>query len=284
VVSPNGHHADEHARVSDASQRVPSDSVLVAIAHPDDETLAMGGTLARLARCGRRVSIVCATRGESGWIADPYLATPKTLAAVREQELRSAAQILGVEDVQLLDYRDGTLPCIDPTELTEAFARVMRQRRPAVVVTWGADGGYGHPDHVAVHEAVTRAFLQAVKEANGPRALYYFAVQPPRLSQVLRRLRHRHTPPPGTLSRRRAQGSTTVIDVSAFRTLRQRALRQYRSQVPADIWLLGLTTLLAPRNNFAFSHVERFHRAYPAVQPGEAVERTLWSEPTRALR
>src|SRR5579871_4498191 len=87
AAAPGNHASGEHR----------PGSVLVAVSHPDDETLAMGGTLAWLARRGRRVTIVCATGGEAGWIADPLLATRDSLGTVREHELRRAAHVLGVE-------------------------------------------------------------------------------------------------------------------------------------------------------------------------------------------
>src|SRR6266536_712500 len=80
--------------------------LLIAIAHPDDESFGMGGTMAAAAAAGRPVTLVCATRGEVGEIADPALATPETLGAVREQELRDACAALGVHDVRFLPYRD----------------------------------------------------------------------------------------------------------------------------------------------------------------------------------
>ena len=77
--------------------------LLVAVAHPDDETFGMGGTMARFAAQGWGVTVICATRGEVGEIADPSLATPETLGAVREQELRRACAVLGVTDVRFHD-------------------------------------------------------------------------------------------------------------------------------------------------------------------------------------
>ncbi len=246
--------------------------VLVATAHPDDETLAMGGTLAWLAHRGLRVTIVCATRGELGWIADPLLATRDSLAAVREQELRRAAQVLGVDDVCLLDYRDGTLPGIDPAELAGAFAAAIRRLRPQIVFTWGPEGGYGHPDHIAVCRAVTAAFNETAGGPDAAQALYYFAVWPPALVRGLRRLTHRPRRPATSCPPQRAPRWSTAIDVSAYRRQRMEALRQHRTQLPADPWLRRIDALLAPRNNFAFSRVERFYRAAPPVLPAEPIE------------
>src|SRR5436190_23132113 len=81
-------------------------SLLVVIAHPDDEALGVDGTMARAIEEGHEVTVVCATRGEVGEISDPAIATPETLGEVREQEMRDAMAVLGVTDVRFLDYRD----------------------------------------------------------------------------------------------------------------------------------------------------------------------------------
>src|SRR5687768_16277194 len=98
-----------------------SQTVLVVVAHPDDEVFGMGGTMARLIDDGPAVTVVCAPRGEVGEISDPALATPETLGEVREQELRNAMRELGVEDVRFLDYRDSGMAGTPENEDTRAF-------------------------------------------------------------------------------------------------------------------------------------------------------------------
>jgi LmbE family N-acetylglucosaminyl deacetylase len=115
---------------------------------------------------------MCATRGEAGQISDPVLAKPETLGQVREEELRTAARIMGVHDLTLLDYRDGTLAEVDPIVLTGKVVRVIRRVRPQVVVTFDAKGGYGHPDHLAVHHATVAAFEQADDPACYPEQIH----------------------------------------------------------------------------------------------------------------
>jgi N-acetyl-1-D-myo-inositol-2-amino-2-deoxy-alpha-D-glucopyranoside deacetylase len=148
-------------------------TLLAVFAHPDDESFGCGGTLARCAAEGVRVALVCATRGEVGEIADPTLATPETLAQVRQSELESAAKALGIGDLTFLDYRDsgmeGSPDNADPRAYVQApedevVARlvcVMRRIRPQVVVTFDPSGGYGHPDHIAVHRHTVAAFHAA---------------------------------------------------------------------------------------------------------------------------
>src|SRR5215207_3637612 len=99
-------------------------TLLAVFAHPDDESFLCGGTLARYAAAGVRVVLACATRGEAGEISDPALASAENLAAVRQDELHAAAAILGVLDVRLLDYEDGTLgtlPFPDSVQQLEAL-------------------------------------------------------------------------------------------------------------------------------------------------------------------
>ncbi len=159
--------------------------VLMAVfAHPDDESFGTGGTLARYgADPAVRVVLVCATRGEAGEISDSKLATPERLGEVREQELRCACQTLGVDEVYFLDYRDsgmaGTPENLDPralamADLDEAVGKIVahiRREQPDVVVTFDETGGYGHPDHIAVHHHAKAAFVAAADPAKYPEQL-----------------------------------------------------------------------------------------------------------------
>ncbi len=153
-------------------EKVEKLSLLAVFAHPDDESFPTGGALARYAREDVAVSLVCATRGEAGEISDPALATPQTLGRVREQELRRACAVLGVTHLRFLDYEDGTLPQVDRHEAEGRIVRAMRELRPQVVLTWGPEGGYGHPDHIAVHEWATAAY-----EATGDPAAFPEQIQ-----------------------------------------------------------------------------------------------------------
>ncbi|MCH9010362.1 MAG: PIG-L family deacetylase [Chloroflexi bacterium] len=136
--------------------------LLAVYAHPDDESFGSGGTIATCAADGVEVTLVCATRGEVGEIADATLATPETLPQVRERELRSAADALGIGEVIFLGYRDsgmaGTDDNEDPNalikaseeEVVSALVEIMRKKKPHVVLTFEPGGGYGHPDHMAI--------------------------------------------------------------------------------------------------------------------------------------
>ncbi|HEY7779196.1 MAG TPA: PIG-L family deacetylase [Ktedonobacterales bacterium] len=147
--------------------------LLGVFAHPDDEVFCAGGTLAQWASAGGETMIVSATRGEVGQIHDVRASTRSTLGAVRERELRSACARLGVHHVECLDYRDGTLADVGLAEVAARVAGYIRDFRSDVVVTFGPDGGYGHPDHIAIGAATTEA-CRLVARADGwsPRLCY----------------------------------------------------------------------------------------------------------------
>jgi LmbE family N-acetylglucosaminyl deacetylase len=148
-------------------------TLLGIFAHPDDEVLGAGGTLARYATEGARVGLVIATRGEAGEIVRPGAATPETLAAVREQEMRCSAASLGVHDLIFLDFRDSGMADTPENEHPEAFINapagevlrglvaVIRGLRPHVVMTFEPYGGYGHPDHIAANRHTLSALVAA---------------------------------------------------------------------------------------------------------------------------
>jgi LmbE family N-acetylglucosaminyl deacetylase len=162
--------------------------LLGVFAHPDDEVFCAGGTMARAAEAGAEVMIVSATRGEQGRIRDPAAATRRTLGAVRERELSAAAAELGVRRVQVLDYADGTLRH-HRSSLGAAIDGIMRRFDPDTVVSFDADGGYGHPDHVAISELTTAAFRALVRDDHRGQRLYH-AVFPPRRTCLAEELAH----------------------------------------------------------------------------------------------
>jgi LmbE family N-acetylglucosaminyl deacetylase len=152
-------------------------TLLAVLAHPDDETFGMGGTLALYARRGVAVHLVCATRGEAGEADPELMAGFETVADLRVHELRCAAEILRLAEVHFLDYRDSGMPGSPDNERPEALAAApveevaakvagyIRRIRPQVVVTFDPLGGYLHPDHVACHQATVRAFELAADES-----------------------------------------------------------------------------------------------------------------------
>jgi len=144
--------------------------LLGAYGHPDDEQ-GVSGLMHKYASEGVDVTLVCATRGEAGEIAPGVQATPENLGAVREEELRCAAEKIGVNNLYFLDYRDsgmlGTPENNDPRafwqanlfEVAEKLVRIIRRHKPHVILTFDPNGGYGHPDHIKIHQASLIAYF-----------------------------------------------------------------------------------------------------------------------------
>ncbi len=144
--------------------------ILAVLAHPDDESFGMGGTLAHYANRGVAVHLICATRGEVGEVAPEHLQGYESIAALREEELRCAARHLRLRGLRFLGYRDSGMPgspenehpralAAQPVEeVAQKVARYIRELRPEVVLTFDPIGGYKHPDHIAIHKAALRAF------------------------------------------------------------------------------------------------------------------------------
>src|SRR5689334_4696342 len=115
------------------------------LAHPDDESLGNGGTLAKYASEGVETYLVTATRGERGWMGDPSKNPGMdALGAIREAELLAAAKVLGIRQVDFLDYIDGDLDQADSAEAIGKIVGHLRRARPHVVLTFGPEGAYGH--------------------------------------------------------------------------------------------------------------------------------------------
>ncbi|MCX6035685.1 MAG: PIG-L family deacetylase, partial [Chloroflexi bacterium] len=148
-------------------------TLLAVLAHPDDESFGMGGTLALYASRGVEVHLVCATRGEVGEVTPELLKGFESIAKLRESELRCAAGVLGLTGVHFLGYRDSGMPgSLDNThpqalaaqpldEVAKNVVCYIRELKPQVVLTFDPIGGYRHPDHIAIQRATVRAFEQA---------------------------------------------------------------------------------------------------------------------------
>ena len=134
--------------------------LLGVFAHPDDETFCAGGTFARYAGQGAEIMVVSATRGQAGQIRDAAAATRRTIGAVREAELRLACSRLGIKHVRCLDHADGNLAGADFSAMVDEIAEVIEEFRPDGIITFGPDGGYGHPDHMTISAVTTAACMR----------------------------------------------------------------------------------------------------------------------------
>ncbi len=241
-------------------------TLMAVFAHPDDESFGTGGTLARYGvDPDVRVVLVCATRGEAGEISDSKLSTPEQLGQVREQELRCACKTLGIDALHFLDYRDsgmaGTPQNRHPRALAmadfdEAVGKIVahiRRERPDVVVTFDESGGYGHPDHIAVHHHTKAAFaaaadparypeqLEAGLEPYQPQKLYYTAIPRRFFRAVVEKLQELGIEIPERLRERGLESfglpdeaCTTDIYVQDFWDVRQAAIRCHATQLGPD--------------------------------------------------
>lgn len=157
--------------------------LMAVLAHPDDETFGMGGTLAYYASLGVEVHLVCATRGEVGDVDSDMMQGYSEIAQLREHELRCAAHELGISQVHFLDYRDSgmqgspdnhhprALAAADLDEVAAKVVRYIREVKPQVVITFDPIGGYRHPDHIAIHQATVKAFYAAGDASQYPDGL-----------------------------------------------------------------------------------------------------------------
>jgi LmbE family N-acetylglucosaminyl deacetylase len=136
--------------------------LLAVFAHPDDESMGMGGTLAKYAAEGVETHLVCATRGERGWFGpEEQNPGPGALGQVRTKELENAVNALGMQGLYFLDYSDGEVDRADHTEAIGRIVTHIRRVMPQVVVTFPPDGNYGHPDHIAIGQFASAAVLLA---------------------------------------------------------------------------------------------------------------------------
>jgi LmbE family N-acetylglucosaminyl deacetylase len=156
--------------------------ILSVLAHPDDESFGMGGTLALYAQKGCDVYLVCATRGEVGDVDPKHMKGFGTIAELREGELRCAAEHLGLKNVFFLDYRDSGMPGSPDNQHPDAqvahpldevagkVVKYIRELQPDVVLTFDPIGGYRHPDHIHIHNATVLAFEKSADPAFHPEA------------------------------------------------------------------------------------------------------------------
>ncbi len=160
--------------LSDAAGHRPT--LMTVHAHPDDETIGTGGTMAKSVAAGYRVVLVTCTRGEMGEIVVPDMNTPdnhRRLGELRAAELERALGVLGVTEWENLGYHDSDMMdrpgnrdprCFWQADLDEAARRlvwIIRRYQPDVITTYNDFGGYGHPDHIRTHDVTVRAFPRA---------------------------------------------------------------------------------------------------------------------------
>ena len=250
--------------------------LLGVLAHPDDESLGTGGTLARYAAEGVDTYLVTATRGERGRFGDAgERPGPDIVGRTREAELRAAAKELGVCEVTLLGYPDGGLDSVDPTVAQEAIATQLHRIKPDVVITFGPEGAYGHPDHVAISQLTTAGVYRAAGREFAVSKLYYIAWSAKtwdayqaafkKLTSTVDGVERQVIPAPDW-------GVTARIDTSAVWPAVWRAVQCHRTQMSVYKNLGAL----APEHHRALWGVQEFYRAFSLVNGGRARETDLF--------
>ena len=261
--------------------------LMAVLAHPDDESLGLGGTLAKYAAEGIETFLVTATRGEGGQFRGHPSGAPahpgaEALGKIRARELAAAASLLGIREVSLLGYRDRLIDAVDPSEIIGRIAGHLRRIRPEVVVTFGPDGGYGHPDHIAISQFTTAAVVAAADAGAAtfgtgdcsPHAvskLYYLA-WPESTWAAYQEAFHRLASTVDGVDRRAVPwpdwAITTVIDTAEFWTTAWQAVSCHESQVSAYARLMELS----PEHHAALWARQSFYRAFSTVNGGRARE------------
>ncbi len=229
-------------------------------AHPDDEQ-GVSGSMLKYGKQGVHTTLITATRGEEGEIAPGVDATSENLGQVREQEMRCAAQTMGIDSLYFLDYCDSGMagtPANDfPTsfhraplmEVAEKITRIIRRERPQVITTFEPWGGYGHPDHIKIHQAALIAYFVAGDprafplqlrdeglQAWTPQKLYYGVFSRARFMKFLEVLQARGEKLPeefqGFMKRLPPDELiTTEVDASEFAEQKFQALQCHASQL-----------------------------------------------------
>jgi len=266
--------------------------LLAVLAHPDDESLGLGGMLARYAAEGVETHLLTATRGDRGRYkgvregegdGHPGAAA---LAGIRTRELEAAAAVLGIRSVEVLGYGDGRLDRSDAREVIGRIAGHIRRVRPHVVVTFGPDGAYGHPDHIAISQFATAACVAAAApeavagaEDRAPHAVakfYYVAWNEAAWAAYQEAFRTMVSMVDGV--ERRAQAwpdweITTVLDTRAHWEVAWRAVRCHESQIAA-YERLGF---LSPKSHEGLWGWQGFYRVFSLVNGGREREDDLFA-------
>ena len=223
-------------------------------AHPDDEAIATGGTMAKMASEGHRVVLVTATRGELGETPPGSVAPGETLADARERELDAACRILGVTRREFLGYRDSGMAgeptnedasCFWKADVEEASAKLaslLVEENADVFTTYDEHGGYGHPDHIQVHRVGIRA-----AELAGTPAVYMATQNRDAVLELMDRAEELGVEPPSADGLdvdhfgEPASRITNAVDVSGFLGEKKDAMRAHASQIADSSFFLSMT-------------------------------------------
>jgi LmbE family N-acetylglucosaminyl deacetylase len=264
--------------------------LICVLAHPDDESMGVGGTLARCAAEGIETYLVTATRGQHGWSANPEAYPgPEALGRWREKELRAAGEVLGLRRIDFLDYVDGELDQADPQEVVAQLVAHLRRVRPQVVITFGPDGAYGHPDHIAISQLTTAAIVCAADpnyasddpaesaEPHRVSKLYYRIWSQAEVDKVRAAIGDVEMVFDGVERRLvgwPAWAVTTRLETEAYWATAWQAVACHQSQLKDGYEVLGA---LPEAQHKQLWHQEEFYRAYSLVNGSRQVETDLFA-------
>ncbi len=226
-------------------------TILAIFAHPDDESLACGGTLARLSDAGAHVAVMCASRGERGSLSDPSFASNGDLAAARARELEEAASVLGVCELIILQHPDGDLRWANVPQFHAEIVAAVERLRPDGVITFAEDGLYWHLDHIGVHERTYTAVKSFGAEAP---PLYYVTMQHGVMREIVEaavangvQVQRNPFDIEADAFGDHAKPPTFTIDVQDWVARKLAALRCHRTQIGAEHPLRHITDEQARR-------------------------------------
>jgi LmbE family N-acetylglucosaminyl deacetylase len=244
-------------------------TILGVFAHPDDESMGPGGTLAKYAALGHRVAFVTATDGGAGRLFTERPADKEKLKAIRRRETQEAALVLGVEFLGFLGWEDRQLVHRSILEIEETLVAVFRRERPDVVITFHGSGISRHPDHRVISLATAAAFRGAARASwygsseveklspHAPAKLYEFAPDT-RLTKL---------PWPREIYAAKPDEVTTAIDTRDFAGTRWQAIQAHESQRDGPPFRMLYES--------GYFDLETFVRVFPSLSPGEAREEDL---------
>lgn len=260
--------------------------LLVVFAHPDDESMGMGGTLAKYAARGVETYYVCASRGERGWFGpEEQNPGPCALGELRTKELENAVKELGMSGLHFLDYMDGEVDQADHNEAIQKIVTHIRSIRPQVVVTFPPDGNYGHPDHIAVGQFTSAAIVCAADSSYRDPAslpphrvlkLYYMVDSESFVNLIIPFVPDLTFPVDDQLRGEVAWKEwmiTTRIDMADYCQIAWRAVQCHQSQLPS---LGALAEMHDEAARAVLAMQGTFYRAFSLVNGGRELETDLF--------
>jgi LmbE family N-acetylglucosaminyl deacetylase len=259
--------------------------LLAVFAHPDDESMGMGGTLAKYAAEGVETYLICASRGERGWPTLVDYPGPDALGKLREQELENAVQELGMKGLYFLDYIDGEVDRANPPEAIQKIVTHIRRIMPQVVVTFPPDGNYGHPDHIAVGQFTNAAIVCAADasyqdlENFAPHRVskLYYMVDSEGFINLVEPYIGDMTFPVDDHLRGEVPWKdwmiTTRVDMAEYCRVAWRAIQYHKSQLPT---LGRLTEIDEDAGASVLAMQGTFYRAFSLVNGGRKQEKDLF--------